>query len=77
MRDNTFFACNSALQLGLISENQEYYEDAMKYFDVCLKMKPSIYRSQLHNKAKAGLNRIKKVDLSWLTHCEQLAGSAD
>ena len=66
MRDNSFFACNSALQLGLISEDQEFYEDAIKYFDVCIKMKPSIYRSQLHNKAKAGLNRIKKVDLSYM-----------
>jgi len=66
MRDNTFFACNSALQLGLISEHQELYEDAIKYFEVCLKMKPSIYKSQLHNKAKAGLNRIKKVDLSYM-----------
>jgi len=66
MRDNSFFACNSALQLGLISEHQEFYEDAIKYFDVCLKMKPSIYKSQLHNKAKAGRNRIKKVDLSYM-----------
>lgn len=65
MRDNSFFACNSALQLGLISESQEFYEDAIKYFDVCLKLKPSIYRSQLHNKAKAGKTRIKKVDLSY------------
>lgn len=65
MKANSFFACNSALQLGLISENQEIYEDAIKYFEVCLKLKPSIYKSILHNKAKAGLNRIKKVDLSY------------
>ncbi len=62
---NSFFAANSALQLGIISEQQEYYDEAVKYFNACLKIKSSIYKSQLHNKAKAGLNRIKKVDLSY------------
>ena len=66
IKENSFFACNSALQLGLISEEQEFYEDSKKYFEVCLKIKPNIYKSQLHNKAKAGLNRIKKVDLSYM-----------
>lgn len=61
---NSFYACNSALQLGLLSEYQQESLTASKYFKVCLKIKPPIYKSQLHNKAKAGINRIKKNDLS-------------
>lgn len=63
-KNNSFFACNAALQLGLISEKQQLYGDAAKYFEVCLDIKPSIYRSMLHNKAKAAINRLKKNELS-------------
>lgn len=64
MKTNSFFACNAALQLGLISEKQQLYTDAAKYFEVCLGIKPSVYKSMLHNKAKAGINRLKKNELS-------------
>lgn len=57
---NYYFAANSALQLGLIYENANDYEKAEKYFRQCLKLKPEEYKNGIHQKAKAGLNRIGK-----------------
>jgi tetratricopeptide (TPR) repeat protein len=54
-----YFACNAALQAGLIKEKQRDYEGARAYFKVCQKMEPDEYRSGIHGKAKAGENRIK------------------
>jgi len=54
-----YYACNAALQLGLIYENQSKKEQAHYYYKRCLRMKPDQYRNGLHVRAKAGLNRLK------------------
>jgi len=55
---NTFFSCNAALQLGLIFEKLADYPRAEVYFKSCRSIKSTVYRDQLHKKAKAGLERI-------------------
>jgi Tetratricopeptide repeat len=55
-----YYGCNAALQLGLIYETKKQYEEAKKYFNLCLKMDPAGYSNSLHQKAKSGLNRIGK-----------------
>ena len=54
-----YYACNAALQLGLMMEKRMDFETAKVYFNLCLQMHPSDYRNSLHQKAKAGLNRLK------------------
>ena len=55
----SFMACNSALQIGLIFEEQLKYAQAKKYFDLCLDISPKRYKNSLHQKAKSGNDRIK------------------
>jgi tetratricopeptide (TPR) repeat protein len=55
-----YFACNAALQLGIFYENQKKYAEARTNFNLCLSLSPSEYKDGLHQKAKAGLNRLKK-----------------
>ena len=55
----SFFACNAALQTGIIYEGQGDYAQAKIYFDRCLSMRPDDYQYSLHQKAKSGLNRLK------------------
>lgn len=55
-----YFACNAALQLGLLFEEQNNHKEAKRYFKRCLKMSPSDYKNSLHQKAKSGLNRLDK-----------------
>ncbi|MEM8584001.1 MAG: hypothetical protein AAGF87_07025 [Bacteroidota bacterium] len=56
---DSFFACNSALQAGLIEEERNHKDAARRYFQQCLDLKPDEYRAGLHLQAKAGLNRLK------------------
>lgn len=58
-KNPAYYACNAALNTGLIYESQRKYDKAGQYFQLCLSMSPSEYRSGLHQKAKAGLLRIK------------------
>jgi hypothetical protein len=53
-----YFACNAALQTGLIYEKQKNLPLARQFFRLCLSLDPSDYRSSLHQSAKAGLNRL-------------------
>jgi tetratricopeptide (TPR) repeat protein len=53
------FACNAALQLGLIFEEKRDWKNAKTAFNQCLKIEPAEYAASFHAKAKAGLNRIK------------------
>lgn len=54
-----YYACNAALQIGLIYENSRMGASAKRYFKLCRKIKPEEYKSSLHSKAKAGLDRLK------------------
>jgi tetratricopeptide (TPR) repeat protein len=53
------FACNAAFQLGSIYEQQGNFTQAKNYYNLCLTINPSEYASSVHQKAKAGLNRIQ------------------
>lgn len=55
---DAFFACNAALQAGLIEEKRNHKAEAMRYFRLCLELRPSDYRTGLHQQAKAGLSRL-------------------
>lgn len=55
-----FYACNAALQLGLLYEKKKNKDLAAKYFKKCLSIKPEEYGVTLHQKAKAGLMRIRR-----------------
>lgn len=54
-----FYACNAALQMGNIYEKLLLYSKADEYYKICLSLTPDEYRSSLHQKAKAGRNRLK------------------
>ena len=55
-----YFAANSALQSGLIYEQRKEFPNAEKYFRICLKLDYPEYKTSLDQKAKAGLQRVKK-----------------
>ncbi len=54
-----YYACNAALQLGIIYEEYKQYDKARQYFNYCLALNPDDYSDSLHTSAKAGLNRLK------------------
>lgn len=54
----TYYACNAALQVGLIYEKNKMGASAKRYFKLCRKIKPEEYKSSLHSKAKSGLERL-------------------
>lgn len=54
-----YFACNAALQMGTIYEDENQREKAKYYFQLCLDIEPNSYANSLHVRAKAGLQRIK------------------
>lgn len=53
-----YFACNAALQMGLLYESRGQRKQAAAAFQQCLALKPDEYRTGLHQKAKAGLARL-------------------
>lgn len=56
---SSYFACNAALNVGLIYEAQNKTSLAKQYYNLCLSLQPSEYKSSLHQKAKAGLLRME------------------
>jgi tetratricopeptide (TPR) repeat protein len=56
---NTFEAGNAALQLGLIYEEEQKNEEAKKYFKLALDQENFPFDDGIHQKAKAGLARLK------------------
>ena len=54
-------SCNSKLQIGLIHEIRGNFVLAKQYFNQCLQSSPETYERSLHQKAKAGLNRISTI----------------
>ena len=57
-----YFAASAAYQLGLIYENKGALARADSAYHLCLSIKTEEYRTSLHQKAKAGLNRLKTVE---------------
>ena len=55
---SSYYAPMSALQIGLIYEKQNKFEQAEIYFEKCLAMSNFDYERGLHQKAKAGISRI-------------------
>lgn len=53
-----FFACNAALQVGTIYEEQGQADKARSAYERCMTIKPDEYRVSLHQKAKSGLARL-------------------
>lgn len=60
-KSKSYYACNAALQIGLIFESQKRYKEALAYLDKCLDMDPDEYKSSLHQKAKSARERIREV----------------
>ena len=60
---NTYFRCNAALQAGLIMEDQERYREALDFLHQCLSIDAKTYKSSLHQKAKAGIERVQTKGL--------------
>ncbi len=57
--ESFYYACNAALMIGRILESQGQLEEARQHYELALSIKPDEYRSSLHQKAKAGLNRLQ------------------
>jgi tetratricopeptide (TPR) repeat protein len=55
-----YFACNAALQMATIYEENGNKIKAKEYYNFCLALNPDDYADGLHSKAKAGLGRLKK-----------------
>ncbi len=55
-----FYAANSCLMAGFMHEIRNENNIALKYYNACLKLNPSKYKVSIHQKAKAGKNRIEK-----------------
>jgi len=55
-----YYACNAALQSGLIHEAVHDRKAAEEAFMNCLALKPEEYKSSLHQKAKTGLLRLSE-----------------
>lgn len=56
-----YYACAAALQIGLIYEQAGNVPKAREFFNYCLALQPDDYADALHAKAKAGLNRLRKI----------------
>ena len=54
-----YFACNAALQMGQLYEDQRQREKAKQYYRLCLDISPDEHKTGLHQKAKSGLERLK------------------
>lgn len=56
----SYFAANAALHLGLIHEQAGQLDEARKCYEKCLDLDFEEYHFSITQKAKSGLNRIKK-----------------
>jgi len=57
-REGWYYACRAALEQGHIYECQQQKQQAKAAFNRCLAIKPSQYKTGLHQQAKAGLVRL-------------------
>jgi tetratricopeptide (TPR) repeat protein len=58
-----YFAAGAAFQMGLLYENQGAYAKADSAYHACLSINTQEYKTSLHQKAKAGLNRLKTLQV--------------
>lgn len=58
-KSDSYYACNAALQIGMMLEDQERYTEALRYYHQSLNIDASTYRTSLHQKAKAGIERSR------------------
>jgi TolA-binding protein len=58
----SYYAPNSALQLGYIYRDQNSSEKATRYFELALSYKNHPYKNSIDNKAKAALSAMKKQE---------------
>lgn len=56
----SYFVCNAALLCAQLYEKEGQKEKAAEYYRICLRLKSDDYRMGIHQKAKAGLQRVKK-----------------
>ncbi|MCX6305997.1 MAG: hypothetical protein NT040_13630 [Bacteroidetes bacterium] len=56
-----YYAASAAYQMGLLYENKGAWGKADSAYRLCLSIKSPEYKTSLHQKAKAGLNRLKMV----------------
>jgi len=54
-----YFACNAALQMGVIYETRQQTQQAEAAYRNCLTIHPNEYKNDLHRRARAGLSRLK------------------
>lgn len=54
-----FYACNAALQAAFIYEKRKDFTKAKDFYQICLNISPAEYKTELHQKAKSGLERLK------------------
>lgn len=57
-KKKSFMSCNAALQIALILEGQKKYKQSKQYYERCLDISPSEYKTSLHQKAESGLERV-------------------
>lgn len=55
-----YYACNAALQAGLVHESREEWKEARAFYERCLKEKPDQYQATLHSRAKARIATLNK-----------------
>jgi len=58
INDSRYYACNAALQVGVIMSQLERRAQAEHYFELCLSITPNEYRESLHQKARLGLQKL-------------------
>ena len=55
-----YYACNAALQSGIIHFQNQNFEKAAEYLALCLRLSPKEYKKSIHNEAKVLQGRIKR-----------------
>ncbi len=56
-----YFAAAASFQMGLIYEDRREFKKADSVYRLCISMRNTEYKTSLNQKAKAGLNRLKKI----------------
>jgi hypothetical protein len=56
----SYFVCNAALLCAQLYEEEGQKVKAAEYYRICLRLKSDDYRMGIHQKAKAGLQRVKR-----------------